>query len=423
MDPPGKEGLSDFTAEMMTLGTKNRDSQRLALEMENLGARYSAGSDWNASFLEVLGLSEDFPTLMDLLGDILLRPAFPREEVTETQQRRISQLIQQREQSEVIANEIIVQQLLTGTPYSHPTYGTLHSLQSLEDGDPKSFYQNNYSPRNTVLFVVGDLTPEEIWKQAEGLLGGWIAEKGTEGQHTSPTRPKGRKIIVVNRPDLTQSQIRLGLLGIKRNDEDYVPFKVMNYIFGGGGFSSRLMQRIRSEKGYTYGITSSFKAGSIEGPFVISTFTPTANTLPVIEEILSVMQKFIKEGVNDQEIEEAKNYFIGGFPLTLETIGQMSKQILELELYGIDFDYLSSYREAIKGVTIEEINNLASTFLLPEDLIIVVVGRAEDFLEPLRNLGEVELIQYSEVAGLGCSSSVLNKHLLLGDHTDSPFPG
>lgn len=396
-DPGGKEGLSDLTAEMLTLGTEKRDSQRLALEMEKLGARYSASSGWDAFFLEVLGFSEDFATLMDLLGDMLLRPTFPHEEVRQSQQRRISRLIQQRDQAEVIADEMIIQRLLAETPYAHPTYGTIPSLRGLEEGDPRAFYLRHYSPRDAVLLVVGDLTPEQIWREAETFLEGWKATGSDDDKPPSPAKQEGRRIIVVNRPDLTQSQIRLGSLGITRRDERYIPFKVMNYIFGGGGFSSRLMQRIRAEKGYTYGISSSFKAGRIAGPFVISTFTPTATTVPTIEEIMTLMGEFTKEGAQIQELEAAKRYFVGGFPLKLETPGQMARQIMELELYDIPFDYLSTYTRVIEEATLDAINNLASAYLLPEDLTIVVVGKADEFLEPLRNWGEVEFTEYSEV--------------------------
>jgi zinc protease len=409
-DPEGKEGLADLTAEMLTLGTEGRDSQQVALEMERLGAQYSASSGWDASFVEVSGLSQDFTVLMDLVGDMLLQPTFPQEEMQQSQQRRISRLIQQRDQSEAIANEIIVQRLLKQTPYAHPTYGTIPSLGGLVEGDPRSFYHNHYSPQDTILLVIGDLTFEEMRKRAEALLGKWKAERKADEQPPSPVRPAGgRKIIAVNRPDLTQSQIRVGLLGITRKDKQYIPFKVMNYIFGGGGFSSRLMQRIRADKGYTYGISSSFQAGHIAGPFIISTFTPTNTTVPVIEEIVTVMEEFIAEGPNPRELEEAKNFFKGSFPLTLETPGQMAGELLKLELYDIPFDYLSSYPEAIGKVTLVEINSLASSYLLPKDLIIVVVGRAEDLVEPLRSWGEVELIEYTELVNASFPSNT-SKH-------------
>jgi zinc protease len=408
-DPVGKEGLADLAAEMLTLGTEVRDSQQLALEMEQVGAQYSASSGWDASFVEVFGLSQDFTALMDLVGDMLLRPTFPQKEMQQSQQRRISRLIQQRDQAEVIADEIIVQRLLDNTPYAHPTYGTIPSLGAMAGGDPRSFYHRHYSPEETVLLVIGDLAPEEIRQGAERSLGGWKAEGEVAHQLSSPTRPAGRKIIAVNRPELTQSQIRVGLLGINRQNKNYLPFKVMNYIFGGGGFSSRLMQRIRAEKGYTYGISSSFQAGHIAGPFIISTFTPTATTVPVIEEVVTVMEEFITEGAQAQELEEAKSFFRGSFPLKLETPGQMAGELLTLELYDIPFDYLASYPAAVGNVTLDEINSLASTYLLPEDLVIVAVGRAEDFVEPLRSWGEVELVEYAELTR-GCFPSNTSKH-------------
>jgi zinc protease len=396
-DPAGKEGLADLTAEMVTLGTAVRDSQQLALEMEKLGARYSASSGPDASFVEVAGLADTFPTLMDLLGDMLLRPAFPQEEMQLSQQRRIASLIQQRDQAEVIADEIIIERLLAGTPYAHPAYGTMQSLGGLSAEDPRSFYRRHYSPGEAVLLVIGDLTPEKIRQRAEGLLGEWKEKGRSEVQLPQPPRPRGRRIIAVNRPDLTQSQIRVGLLGIKRKDADYIPFKVMNYIFGGGGFACRLMQRIRAEKGYTYGIASAFQAGRITGPFIISTFTPTATTVPAIEEILKVMEEFVSEGARAQELEDAKRFLTGSFPLRLETPGQMAGELLQLELYDIPFDYLSSYRAAIEKVTLDKVNSLASAYLLPEALILVVVGRVEEFLEPLRNWGAVEVVEYSEM--------------------------
>jgi zinc protease len=408
-DPAGKEGLADLTAEMMTLGTKSRDSQRLALEMEQIGARYSASAGPDASFVEVVGLADTFSTLMDLLGDMLLSPAFPPQEMQLAQQRRIASLIQQRDQAEVVADEIIVQRLLAGTPYAHPDYGTIQSLEALSTADPRSFYRSHYSPGEAMLFVIGDLTPEEIRQRAADILGAWKGEGRGQDRLSEPVRPRGRRIIAVNRPDLTQSQVRAGLLGIARKDADYIPFKVMNYIFGGGGFSCRLMQRIRAEKGYTYGIASTFQAGRITGPFIISTFTPTATTVPVIEEILKVMEEYCSEGARPQELDEAKHFFTGSFPLKLETPGQMAGELLQLELYDIPFDYLSSYRAAMERVTLEKVNSLASTYLVPEDLILVVVGRVEEFIESLRNLGAVEIVEYSEITK-GSSPSNTSTH-------------
>jgi zinc protease len=400
-DPVGKEGLADLTAEMLTLGTTTRDSQRIAQEMEQMGAQYSASSGWDASFLEVFGLAEDFSPIMDVLGNMLLHPTFPQEEMRLAQQRRISRLIQQRDEAAVIADETIVQRLMVGTPYAHPTHGTVGSLGTLAEKDPREFYSRHIAPEATVLLVSGDLSAEEIGEKAEGLFGTWQAAGSDAEPVPQPTRARGRRIIAVNRSDLTQTQIRVGLPGITRNDPAFIPFRVMNYIFGGGGFSSRLMQRIRAEKGYTYGVSSTFQAGRIPGPFVVSTFTPTATTIPAIEEIITVMKEFIADGVGDKELREAKEFLRGSFPLRLETLGQLAGEILRLTLYDIPYDFLATYPGAIEQVTRQEVNALASAYLLPEALTIVAVGRVEEFVENLRAMGDVEVVEYSEITK-GC---------------------
>jgi len=400
-DPVGKEGLADLTAEMLTLGSATRDSQQIAREMEQMGAQYAASSGWDASFVEVGGLAGDFSPIMDLLGDMLLHPAFGQGEMRLAQQRRIARLIQQRDEAAVIADETIVQRLMVGTPYAHPPYGTIGSLGQLGEKDPREFYSRHIAPENTVLLVSGDLSAEEIGEKAEELFGTW-QPAGSEAEPAPlPTKATGRRIVAVNRPDLTQTQIRVGLLGITRNDPAYIPFRVMNYIFGGGGFSSRLMQRIRAEKGYTYGVGSTFQAGRIPGPFVISTFTPTATTIPAIGEIITVMKEFITLGIDDKELREAKDFLRGSFPLRLETLGQLAGEILRLTLYDIPYNFLATYTEAIEQVTRQEVKALASTYLLPEVLTIVVVGRAEEFFANLRAMGDVEVVEYSEITK-GC---------------------
>jgi len=400
-DPVGKEGLADLTAEMLTLGTTTRDSQRIAQELEQMGAQYAASSGWDASFVEVVGLAEDFSPIMDMLGDMLLHPTFGQGEMRLTQQRRISRLIQQRDEAAVIADETIVQRLMVGTPYAHPTYGTIGSLGQLGEKDPRGFYDSHIAPENTVLLVSGDLSAEEIRAKAEELFGTWQGARSDAGPASRPTKATANRIIAVNRPDLTQTQIRVGLLGIARSDPSYIPFRVMNYIFGGGGFSSRLMQRIRAEKGYTYGINSTFQAGRIPGPFVISTFTPTATTIPAIGEIITVMKESITRGIGDTELREAKEFLRGSFPLRLETLGQLTGEILRLTLYDIPYDFLATYTGAIEQVTRQEVNALAATYLFPEALTIVAVGRIEEFLESLRAMGDVEVVEYSEITK-GC---------------------
>jgi zinc protease len=197
----------------------------------------------------------------------------------------------------------------------------------------------------------------------------------------------------LDRPDLTQSEIRLGHLGLPRPHADYFPLTLVNYALGGGGFSSRLMTRIRSEMGATYGIRSAFHFRRAPGPFTVSTFTPAPQTAEVVREIRAVLQDVQQRGVTAEELAEAQSYYVGHFPLGLETSGSIARQVIPLDLYGLGRDYLERYPDNIRAVTLAGARQAAQTHLHPESLVVVVVGPAQECAEELAKLGSVHLIR------------------------------
>ncbi|MGE5252735.1 MAG: M16 family metallopeptidase [Planctomycetaceae bacterium] len=390
-DPMDQAGLADLSAEMLTLGTQKRSSFRLAAEMDRMGAILSVYAGWNVSSLHICGLSEDLERLLDLLREIYTEPAHAPEEFEQLKQRRVGQLIQQKDESQIIADERFQQMLFQGTPYDHPTYGTLESLPKITVEDVREFYRRSFLAPGSFLVLVGDLSPDRCLPRVEGIFphGG---RKKPEAREFSPSRPRGIRTRIVDRPDLTQSQIRLGHMGIPFAHPGYIPFEVMNYILGGGGFSSRLMQRIRSELGYTYGIFSSLEPRKYPGPFTISTFTPTDITFRCVQEIASVLQSFLDQGATAQEREEAVNFFTGSYPRRFETLSQIAQRIIQVELHGVGIEYLSSYPARVSGVSLEEISRSAREGIHPQDLLAVIVGRAEAFRQPFESLGPVEVV-------------------------------
>jgi zinc protease len=396
-DPPGKEGLADLTAEGLLLGTTTMESEQISLHMEQLGARYSSSSGWDASYLEVFGMADDFLPLLQLVSDLLQHPVFSKEELRQAVERRISTITHELDQAEIVADQLIIKKVMDDTRYGHPIHGTLSSLRTLNVDNPASHYAEHYAPEHTCVLVIGDLDPDTVFDDVEAHLGQWDAISSVYPPPTA-ARPAGTtSILVVNRPDLSQSQIRLGMTGIKRNDSQYLPFTLMNYILGGGGFSSRLMQRIRAEKGFTYGIRSSFRAGRIPGPFMISTFTPTATTVPVVQEVLQVMRDFRDRGATAHELDEAQDFHVGNFPLRLETPAQLAHEILRLVLFDIPLEYLTSYRDRVRALSLEDVHRVTTACLHPDAQQIVVVGRADDFLAELHGLGTVRVIDYADV--------------------------
>ncbi len=396
-DPLGKEGLSDLVAESLTLGTRLKGPQELNREIEGLGASLEATSHWDSSLLSLSGPLEYSGDLLRILREVLFEPSFPGDELSKAKERRMAKLMELKDNAPKIADRTIWNLAMDGTPYSHPIGGTLNSIPGLAREDIIRFYKETYIPQRATLLVIGKTHPRRLLEESKKALQGWPAgEAGQDPPLASPR--KGKKILILDRPDLTQSEIRVALPGVARQNRRYLAFKLMNYILGGGGFSSRLMERVRSQKGYTYGIRSSFHALRIPGPLIISTFTPTETTYAAFEEILSTLEGFAKEGPSPKELQEAKGFFKGNFPLRLETPSQLAREILQLELYGLDLGELLEFPERLGRVGLEEIRELASDHLRLDDMKVVIVGRSEAFLKYFEGLGTVEVIPYKDVS-------------------------
>jgi zinc protease len=391
-DPPGRAGLAHLTAEMLTLGTQKRSASQLAAEIDGLGASLSAASGWNSTSLHLFGLSEDFQHLIDLLLEIYAEPAFSPEEFEQLKQRRLATLVQQKDESQIIADERFLELLFQGTPYDHPVYGTLKSLPALVCGESRDFYRRTFLPPGSLVVMAGDLEPEVCFRWAEDHFRSAVQGfQGLRQEESSPPSLCGVRTILVDRPDLTQSQIRLGHVGIPHAHPDYVAFEVMNYILGAGGFASRLMRKIRSELGYTYGIRGSLEPRKHSGPFTISTFTPTETTFPLVQEVFSVIRSFMAQGATDQEREEAVSFLTGSYPMKFETLSQMASRIIQAELHELGLEYLACYPDRVSAVSMEELARVARTHIHPERMLIVVVGRVEKFRREFEQLGPVEI--------------------------------
>lgn len=389
-DPPGKAGLADLAAEMITLGTRRRTAAQIASEVDGLGASLSAHAGWDATVLHLQGLREDLDRLLELLREMVTEPSFPEEEFAQLQQRRVAALVQQKDESQIVAGERFEEILFRGTPYDHPVYGTLKTVPLISRDEVREFHRRRSLPEGSFWVVAGDADPEDCFRRIEANFS--ILTPGPLPSFPfDPAPPQGMRIFLVDRPDLTQSQIRFGHLGIPPAHPDFCAFEVMNYILGGGGFSSRLMQRIRVELGLTYGIRSSLDLRRQAGAFAVATFTPTATTFGCVEESLSILKSFQARGASKEEREEAGQFLRGSYPLKFETLGQIAQRIIQTEIYGLGLDFLRDYPERIAGVGEADILRCAQRNLRPENLILVIVGRAEAFRREFERLGPVEV--------------------------------
>ncbi|MBM4289090.1 MAG: insulinase family protein [Deltaproteobacteria bacterium] len=393
-DPAGKGGAADCLAECLTLGTQKRDQLELALATEGRGAMLRAHGTWDHTLISLEGLAEDFPDLLALLAEIVQDPGFPQEEFAFLQERRQAELIHLLDDPREVANRTFLPLLFGDAPYGHPPDGSPASLAALSLEDLQVFYQQQFSPPTSSLVVVGMVPEAQVVAAAEQLWGAWpgSAQPTPSLQQTAEVAARPG-IYLLDRPNLTQSEIRCGHLGVPRNNPDYFPLRLVNYILGGGGFSSRLMMRIRAEKGLTYGIRSQFHFRRAPGPFIISTFTPAEHTATVLQEIKAVMAAVKGEGVAPAELADAQSYYVGSFPLSLETPGGLARQLTSIELHDLGNDYLKLYRPRVLAVDQEVAQDAAQRHLHPEDLVMLVVGPAAKCADELEKIGPVQVLQ------------------------------
>jgi zinc protease len=392
-DPPDKPGVADWAAELLTLGTARRSQLQLAEDIESRGAVLDARSGWDATLVNLEGLAEDFSDLMATLAEVVQTPGFPEDEFPLLKERRRAELVHQQDDPRELAN-IRYQKLFFGdSPYGHAVSGDLPYLDNLGVADLKEFYRREFTPATATLVVVGMVEAARVQAEAERLWGTWTGGGPASPPYLAAPATQGAPgIYLLDRPDLTQSEIRVGHLGLPRAHADYFPLKLVNYVLGEGGFSSRLMARIRSDLGFTYGIRSSFSYRRAPGPFIVSTFTPAENTAQVVQEIRTVIAEVHHNGITDQELAEAQSYYVGHFPLGLETSRGLGRQAMSIDLYGLGTDYLKRYCDQIRGVTLNTAAAAARGHLQPDNLVVLVMGPAAVCAEALRSIGPVKIL-------------------------------
>lgn len=372
-EPAQKAGLANLTAELLTEGTKKRKAKDISEEIEFIGASLdsSAGSDFSTINLSVL--KKDIDTGFEIFSDILLNPTFPEEEIKRKKDIIIGSLRQSEENPSFVVDKVFRKEVYGDHPYGRLITGTEETINSINREDIVKFHHDYYRPNNAILSIVGDVTSEELQNLIDKYLAKW--EKSS-----IPAEPKvsevtkGKKVIQIDK-DLTQANIIIGHRGIKREAPDYYAVTVMNYILGGGGFSSRLMQTIRDEMGLAYDIHSFFDSRKKGGLFSINVQTKNETANTVIEEILKELKRIKTESVSDQELDDAKAYLTGSFTRRFDTNKKIADMLVAIEYFNLGLDYLEKYPEYIKSVTKDDIIRVAKKYLDTDNYILVVAAK------------------------------------------------
>lgn len=375
-DPPGRSGLAGFTASMLDQGTPKRTALQMAEAIEGVGAHLGFDGGAETVSISATMLSADLPSILEVLADALQHPSFPADKMEKIRTERITQYqIAENSTSSVAARRANLLLYPEGHPYHLHPMGNDSTLGAITREDLASFHAKHYGPNNTILVLVGDVEPKRAAELVRAALGGWAKLEPAPPFLVPKADPPAKTLeLRVPMKGKSQTDVVYAVPGIPRTAPDYDAAMVMNYILGGGSLSSRLMNSLRDEQGLVYGVYSSFAAGIGAGPLSIRAGTNPANSDRAVASIIEQVRRMTEEGPTDAEMEDAKDYLTGVFPVRLETNAGVAGQLLAAELYGLGLDYIERYTSIVRGVTREAAAAAARAYLRPASGYALVVA-------------------------------------------------
>lgn len=383
-------GLTSALASMLNEGTQNYSSKDLAEEIERLGAGISASSSADYTIVSASGLSLYTNEIFRLMAELVLLPTFPQNELDLYKQNTIEGLKFQRSQADFLASEQIARILYDEHPYAIVSPKP-SDIEKVTKAKLQEFHKEKFIPNNAILMIVGDVDRDEILTGIKNHFGTWQKGNVENLENLKTPERQNKTLTIVDRSGSAQSNIVLGNLAIERTNPDYFPVLLMNQVLGAGA-SSRIFMNLREEKGYTYGAYSRFDTRNLSGEFEATAEVRTAVTGDSLKEFFYELNRIRDEKVSDEELQDAKNFLTGVFPIRAETQEGLTGLIVAQKVYDLPEDYLQTYRDNVSAVTVEDVQRVAEKYIHPDKIAIVIVGDGEEILAQVKEYAdEIEI--------------------------------
>jgi zinc protease len=402
LTPKGKEGLASIAVSLLDEGTTSRSALQIAGDLAEISSSLATGGELEATTVSLTTLTWHLDRAMDVFADVILHPSFPEKELNRLKLERLAHLKARADDAEQTAAAVFPR-LVYGLahPYGRPELGTARSVRSITRDDAVSFYQRIMVPGNATLVVVGDVKTDAIATALAGRFRDW--QPGPIPVNPSVAPPpiisEGRVVYFVDKPAAPQSALTIGRLGASRKSADFPALLVMNAILG-GQFASRINLNLREDKGYSYGIQSSFSFLKGPGPFEVEGTVHSAATAPSLVELFKELADIVsRRPITESELDFAKRRLIEGFPSRFETTFGVAAQVAALVADGLPDDEFERYQSRIEALKRADVDRVAHHYITPEGMTTLIVGDRARIERSVKALPFVDGIQRVDAEG------------------------
>jgi len=389
-------GVSDFVAAMLRRGTKTRSADDISNAIDFVGGSLDAAATNEGTTAGCSALSKDAKLCLDLLADILLHPSFPEAEMGEVRDEMLAAIAARFDNPHELANAHFENQLFGE---QHPDGWVLDAadVRKITRANLEEFWKTFYRPNHAILAVAGDVDAARLRAGLEKAFGGWARGKVPERPVWEIPRITGTRILLVDRPDSTQATFVLGHQGIKHSDPRWYATTLMNYVLGGSDFASRLMIEVRSKRGLTYGIGSSFGSTLYPSAFRVAGATKSESTWEALLASVNEIRRMKTEGPTAVELDKAKGYYAGSYPFKLQTAAGIAHALVAAELHGLGAAYVRELPLRLAAIDEAAAKAAGAELLMPDAMLVVIVGKAAVIEPQIKDKGiAYEKINFKE---------------------------
>jgi zinc protease len=391
-DPEGKAGLSRLTAAMIRRGTRQLTSQAIEETIDRLGGHLSVQSGASFIHFSAIVLEQNLEPFFALLGQLLLNPAWRTADLEQLKRETVAEIVEMRDDDYTLAARHFRRFTFGKHPYGRSSVGTISSVQRIKRPDIVAHYQRHFLRQNLIIGAAGAVSAEAIGRLVDRYLGGLPSGRPPREHVPEPRLLPGRRVLIVDKPERTQTQILIGTLGARAGDSDYFALALGNTVFG-GSFTARLMREVRSKRGWSYGASSRLSQDRQRDLWWMWAFPSVRDAVSCIGLEMSLLEQLVERSVSERELTFAKRFLTNGYALEIDTPVKRLSQAVEVELYNLPADYYLKFVERVRKVNRAQVGAALAKRLSTQNLAIVLVASADSVKEQLAQLPGIEGVE------------------------------